>query len=328
MRIESPQEHDPCSPEGADTTRPAPKERSAPALPAASLVVCSRNRPEMLLAVVESVLTGDELPAELVIVDQSDAPHATLAQRGGVRDCEVRYLWSTTIGLCRANNIGMREARHEIVAFTHDDVLATPTWFGSLVRALVAAGRSAVVTGRVLPSAPETPGAFAPSTRVDETPSIVQGRTGAEILHPMNMAMYRDAVERAGGFDERIGPGTPFPGGEDHDLEFRLRDAGYRIHYVPEAVVYHRAWREAGDYLPVRWRYGRGQGAYYAKHLRRDDSWMLKRMRGDLAHRGLRFLRRLPRQPRLALGDLLFSLGMLSAVAEWLLLHRHRPDTA
>lgn len=48
-------------------------------------------------------------------------------------------------------------------------------------------------------------------------------------------AMYRrDAFEAAGGFDEDF-----FCYAEDLDLGFRLRLAGHRAMYVPDAVVYH-----------------------------------------------------------------------------------------
>jgi GT2 family glycosyltransferase len=291
------------------------------------LIVCSRNRAEFLEAAVGSLLAGDELPAELVIVDQSDVPNERLGARAAA-DSRLRYIWSETTGLCRASNLAVAAARHDLLVFTHDDVQVTAHWFGAMVRALLAAGPQAVVTGRVLPSVPETPGAFAPSTQVDETPRVVEGRSGIDILHPMNMAMFRQAVERAGGFDERIGPGTAYPGGEDHDFEFRLRAAGYRIVYAPEAVLYHRAWRAADEYLPLRWRYGRGQGAYYAKHLHWRDWWMLKRLRWDTGHRGKRFVALLPRQPKSAAGEMLFLLGTFAGIAEWLGVHRLLPRIA
>jgi cobaltochelatase CobN len=96
------------------------------------------------------------------------------------------------------------------------------------------------------------------------------------------MAIRRETLREVGGWDERLGAGTSFPAAEDNDLGFRLLEAGYRIAYHPEAVAWHRAWRAERDYLPLRWAYGRGQGAYYAKHAALSDAYMVRRFGADL----------------------------------------------
>jgi hypothetical protein len=63
-----------------------------------SLIICSRNRPRLLLDTVESVLAGEELPTEIVVVDQGDEQHAELAQLGTIDGCDVRYLWRPSRG--------------------------------------------------------------------------------------------------------------------------------------------------------------------------------------------------------------------------------------
>ncbi len=295
---------------------------TATGLPAASLIICSRNRPQLLSESVEAVLQGDEVPTELIIIDQSDSPHPRLAALTTDRACEIRYLWTRSIGLSRANNAGVTAARHHILVFTHDDVLAPPAWFGAIVRALVQAGPRAVVTGRVLPTATETPGGFAPSTRIDELRAVYEGRIGNDVLYPMNMALYRSAINDVGSFDERLGPGTPYPAAEDNDFGFRLLEAGYRIIYAPEVVLHHRAWRGEDDYIPLRWSYGRGQGAYYAKYLSLGDRYMLRRMRRDIGRHVLKFTHRVRRERRLAFGDAAYILGILSGATQWLMTQR------
>ena len=240
------------------------------------------------------------------------------------RGCEVRYLWSQSVGLSRANNTGIAAAKHDALVFTHDDVLVAPSWHGALVRALVEAGPRAVVTGRVPPTTAGKPGDSSPSIRLDETPAVYEGRIGTDVLYPLNMAMHRSAIVAIGHFDERLGLGTGFPGGEDNNFGFRLLEAGYRVVSVPEAVVYHRAWMSEGEFLALRWSYGRGRGAYYAKHLSLRDPYMLKRRRHDVLKRVLRFPSRLWRDRRGAYGDAAFTLGVLSGAAEWLLTQRQK----
>lgn len=286
-------------------------------LPPSSLIVCSRNRPELLRETVESVLACDELPSEIVIIDQSDVAHQGLAGLRGRENCEIRYHWTKARGTSLARNTGIAAAKHELLVFTDDDVHFTPDWFGILVRALLRAGRRAVVTGQVRPAEAEGPGGFVPSTIVETRPLVHRGRVGADIIYPHSLALYRSAFDEVGAFDVRLGGGAPYPAAEDNDVCHRLLEAGYEIHYVPEAVVYHRAWRSLRDYLPLRWSYGRGQGAFYAKHLDLRDRYMLRRLTSDVAHRAVRVFRRW-RQPVGALGEIVYVAGLLSGVAGWL----------
>jgi len=51
-------------------------------LPPASLVLCTRNRPPLLADTLRSILDGEEVPAEIVVVDQSDEPCAAWMKEG------------------------------------------------------------------------------------------------------------------------------------------------------------------------------------------------------------------------------------------------------
>lgn len=292
-------------------------------VPPASLIIGSRNRPDLLAQAVASVLEGEEVPAEIVVVDQSDTPHPSLPTLTTGRACEVRYLHRRSVGVSRARNAGIAAARHALLAFIDDDILVTPRWFGSIIRSLVAAGPNTVVSGRVLATPPRTPGGFAPPSNVDEAPALYQGRIDRDVLLGGNSALHRSLLDRVGTFDERLGPGTRFPAAEDNDLGYRLLEAGHRIAYVPAALAYHQAWRAGRDDLPLRWAYGRGQGAYYAKHLSLTDRHMLDRMRSDLVRHVGRLPRRVwRRERRWAYRDTLYVLGILYGAGEWLLTQR------
>jgi GT2 family glycosyltransferase len=230
------------------------------------------------------------------------------------------------VGVSRSRNIGLAEARHDLLAFTDDDVHVTPTWLGSLMRGLLAAGPRSVVVGQVVAGRAEVAGGFAPSvTLADEAQRVTYaGRIGRDVLYA-NMALPRVTFDEIGLFDERLGPGTTFPSSEDNDLGFRLLEAGYRIVSVPEAIVYHRGWRPPAEYIPLRWRYGRGQGAYYAKYFHLSDRHMLGRFGYDVT----RYLRRIPTRVhrgmrREACADLAYVAGLVSGAAQWLLTERRR----
>lgn len=287
-------------------------------LPPASLVIPSANRSQLLAETVESVLAGSEVPAEILILDQSASRDLALEALRSPR-CQLRYVWRREPGVSRARNAGVRLARHAWLAFLDDDIRVHSDWFACLLAAAVEAGPRSVITGRVLPEQPATKDGFVPSTITDEQRIEYRGRIGLDILYSNNMMLHRSAFEEVGGFDERLGGGARFPTAEDNDLAHRLLEAGYTIIYAPEPTVVHRAWRSGRDYLPLRWRYARGQGAFYAKNLDLHDRYILRRAVHDLTHNSRRFFRFLRREPRRATGQLVHVAGVASAMAQWLL---------
>src|SRR3989440_5427999 len=128
------------------------------AAPMASVVVCTRDRPEPLIGCLESLLRIDYPRYELLVVD--NAPN-TAATRNLVRDRfgdlpNVRYLLEPRQGLSRARNAALAAARGEIIAFVDDDVVVDPDWLRSIVRGFRAIPGVACVTGMILPAELET----------------------------------------------------------------------------------------------------------------------------------------------------------------------------
>jgi GT2 family glycosyltransferase len=295
-----------------------------PGMPKASLVIPSLNRGRLLLETVESVLAGTDVPAEIIVIDQSGTVNAGLAGLTS-RRCNVRYIHSNAVGTSMARNTGVRLASHPLIGFIDDDVRVAPDWFAAIVRAAVDAGPRTVITGRVLPERPASSAGFVPSTITDETPREYVGRIGMDILYSNNMMLHRSAFEVVGLFDRRLGGGARFPTAEDNDLAFRLLEAGYRILYAPGAMVEHRAWRSGSDYLPLRWSYGRGQGAFYAKHFDLRDRYMLRRAGHDFAHNAGRMIRFLVLDPRRAAGQAVHLAGVATAILQWLITRPQEP---
>jgi GT2 family glycosyltransferase len=201
--------------------------------------------------------------------------------------------------------------------FLDDDMFVERDWLRNLVQAVVKAGNCSVVTGQVLAGESEVPGGQAPSIFKDQQPAVYQGRIGKDVLLTGNMGAYRSVFDKVGLFDERLGPGTSFPSAEDNDLGFRLLEQGYSICYVPDAVVYHRAWRSEREYLVLRWRYGVGRGAYYAKHMSWWDAYMLLRMARDIKRNLLDFAGYFRQTRRFNLNYLILIFGLIYGAIHW-----------
>lgn len=289
--------------------------------PSVSVVVCTRDRPLLLLDTIASILEGDTKPAEIVVVDQSRARDPKIEEHANQ---SVVYISCPGRGLTQARNIGLARARGRVIAFSDDDVRVDPKWLGSLVAAIGAEEERLVAAGQVIPAPPERPGAFTSSYYIDDTPATYTGRIERDPLGGGNMAMYRSGFDVVGLFDERLGAGGRYPAADDNDFGLRLLEAGFSIVYVPEAIVYHRAWRSRWRYPVVRWRYGRGKGGFYGKHLGLSERHIQRRLARDVGRR----LRHLPqnalRNPRQAVGDLAYIGGLASALAQWLVTERRR----
>ncbi len=291
-------------------------------LPPVSLVICSRGRPQLLIETVESILEGDELPQELIVIDQSDDVNHELAAKRSTR-CDLRYVHMERTGVSLGRNEGVRLARHDLLVFTDDDVLVERTWFGAIVRAQVAEGERSLVVGRVVAGPAEQPGSFMWDENDYDHRIVFEGRLDDDPLYPTNVAAYRSSLEAVGLYDERLGPGARFPCGEDNDLAFRLLENGYRIVYVPEPVVVHRAWRPPEEFLSVKWRNAKGHGAFLAKHLSLRDRHMLSRLARSIGNQtkwSAHSVRPDPEMRREGLGHAVTAAGLTVGAAKWLVL--------
>src|SRR4051794_23996568 len=162
---------------------------------AASAIVPTAGRPQLIAACVRSIEACRPAPAEVVVVDQSGggAVAAALAGTGArVLPCRGR-------GIALAMNSGLRAARHDVVLVTNDDCTVAPDWAAVAWRHLTAQPRG-LVSGRVLPGGE---GAFVPSLRDDPEPRDFSGERSFGALYAGNMALDRREGLALGGFDER-----------------------------------------------------------------------------------------------------------------------------
>lgn len=255
--------------------------REPPETVPVTVAIPTIGRCEPLRRCLESLAASDPAPAEILVVDQSHEPAlaALVDEVGGGR---ARVVASHGVGVARARNDGLRAATHEVVLVTDDDCTVPADWAFMGWR-LAATRPGAIVTGRVLPVG--DPRAV-PSTKDDPLPIDLSSERRGGWLFGNNMALPRAAVLELGGFDERFGPEEA---AEDNEFCYRWLKAGLSLRYEPSLVVEHHDWRSPEELDRLYVRYARGEGFFYAKHLRRGDLRMLRFVGRDLAW-GLRGL--------------------------------------
>ena len=294
-------------------------EQRPPALEGISVVVPTVDRPDELARCLDALAAGTTAPAEVWVVDQggSTGTEDVLRERAAV--LPLRHLRSDERGLSRARNTGLAEVRTPWVAYVDDDCVPDIGWLTTAASRL-AVGDVQGITGRVLPLGDETPGSHTLSLRVSETAEVFSGRALPWLVGTGgNMVLEVATLRRVGGYDERLGAGTPGLAGEDLEVVHRLLRSGAALGYDPAVLVHHDRV-DAARRLATRHGYGFGLGAYVgvwwpadrwvavvlahwtwaqlkaaAGALRHGDRWRLREarllLRGMVA--GLRFGRRL-----------------------------------
>lgn len=240
---------------------------TAPAGTAISVVVATRDRPELLRDCLDSLAASVGPDDEVVVVDSCShtADSGEIARQAG-----ARVVRAAVPGASLARNLGWRAANRSVVAFVDDDVRVTMGWAEAMRATFAAHPEASFVTGR-LDLRPEDAGAERPVAYFAPSEGFVVDDTVADGLgHGANLAVRRSALERVGGYDEQLGPGAPWHAAEDLELIDRLLAAGCTGRHEPAAEAVHVQWRRRRDLLRLEWRYGLGQGARLAR-LRRLD---------------------------------------------------------
>jgi hypothetical protein len=83
------------------------------------------------------------------------------------------------------------------------------------------------------------------------------------------MAFRKDALSKIGKFDEALGAGTKTRGGDDLASFVDVIQAGYRVVYQPQALVWHLHRREETGIEKQAFNYGMGLGAYLGRTLKK-----------------------------------------------------------
>jgi GT2 family glycosyltransferase len=193
---------------------------------------------------VDAIVVGDG--GEAVV----DAARARL---------DVAWIPQAPRGPSPARNEGAWSSRSELIAFVDDDCRPAPDWLRRLVARLEREPEAAV-GGRVVNALSENPYASASQLIVD----VGYRQNGAEpnarcFFCSNNLLARREQLLQIGGFDET------FRTAEDRDLADRWMARGWRMAYVPEAIVFHAHRMGLRGFVRQHFEYGRGAHRLWSK---------------------------------------------------------------
>jgi cellulose synthase/poly-beta-1,6-N-acetylglucosamine synthase-like glycosyltransferase len=223
-----------------------------------SIVIISKDEPDLDETLTDvagqlAALPGDD-EGEIVVVDASDGrlDHIRRKHEDTVRWLDFQRPAQVRVSIPHQRNTGVRAAKGDIIVFTDAGCRPLPGWLEHLVAPLRAdeyatAGVSQGIGGDQ--HYRHSPGQVGEVTYLREAPTL-------------NLAFRRSTFDAVGDFDES------FTYGSDVDFAWRLNDAGYRIRFVPDAVIEH----DYGTLQRQRHRsyvYGKARARLYLKHRAR-----------------------------------------------------------
>ncbi|HEY8881374.1 MAG TPA: glycosyltransferase family 2 protein [Roseateles sp.] len=208
-----------------------------------SVVMPTYRRPVLLERCLRALLAQTLAPErfEILVIDDGhddmtrDQVEAVAARHAVPR---IRYLRADSgRGPAVARNFGWRRASAPIVAFTDDDTQPAPDWLQQGLAVLHEHGDWVAAAGRVqVPCVGDSGDARG---RPTDHELMTRGLETAEFV-TANAFVWRDALQRIDGFDERFRRAWR----EDSDLQFRLQAIG-TVGRAAQAVVCHPVRPEA-----------------------------------------------------------------------------------
>lgn len=240
-------------------------------LPPISVVICTRDRTDLLKGALEALLALDYPDREIIVIDNAPANTSTAEL---VARLPVRYVKEERPGLDWARNRGIAEARHEIIAFTDDDVRPDRGWLRGIAAGF-ADPEIMAVSGLVAAAELETLAQqqfeliyggmlqYLDSRKFNGSELSVQELLwGSKYGVGANMAFRRQVFEAAGNFDVALDVGTATRGGGDIEMFHRILAKGYATFYEPRALVWHLHRRSDKALSKQLQDNGRGFGAF------------------------------------------------------------------
>ncbi|MCD6369454.1 MAG: glycosyltransferase [Thermoproteales archaeon] len=231
-----------------------------------SVIIPAKNGGQLLYNLVYTLLKKQTLtPSEVIIVYDGvlDEYIEKILEMGG------KVIFSgERKGANRARNIGVEEAKGQILVFTDEDCIPSSTWIEKIVEEMNQLNVEAVA-GSTFMANPQ----FFFSRYLDESVLTSSPKYSKRIIlkndYPpgvviatCNFAVRRDAWKRVKGFDEEY----KWYGSDDMDLGFKLLKAGYRIACSPKPIVYHFHRTALTKILKRYFQYGQGFAIYSKKH--------------------------------------------------------------
>lgn len=231
-------------------------------MPRVSVIIPAYNEEDVIDECLESLTQQTYQDFEALIVDDQSTDKTSEK----IRSWQKRYPDRISlkaygkVGPGRARNLAAQESKGEILAFMDADCIATPTWIEKLLEGFSEASIGSVGGPHIAPASSskfqnQVEAFFKRASWITDFYKRDPQKIVETSHNPLcNVAYRREVFQKIGGFREDLFPG------EDTEIDFKVKDLGYRILYNPFALVYHHRPENIQAFQKVMRAYGRAQG--------------------------------------------------------------------
>ena len=249
----------------------------AATLPTISIVIPVLDRAQELVRCLDSIALVDYPSDRIQVIVVDDGSRDDSARVARDRGALVVSSGGTRRGPAAARNVGASQAYGELLAFIDSDCSASTQWLAELVP-LFSDARVAAVGGQV--------DGMCCASGVDRYEAVMSslslgtrarfGSSGDDTFYlpSCNLLVRRTLFLSVNGFVDSMHVG------EDVDLTWRLRDAGWTIAYLPAGRILHEHRSTLRSFMSRRFDYGTSEGTLQKRHPFRRKRFVLPPLLG------------------------------------------------
>ncbi len=220
-----------------------------------SVLIGTRNRPEVLTRCLDSVARQTYSDLEIVVLDDASSPPLdarAIGQRGGPHPIHP-HRSERQLGLAGVRNRLIREASGDVFFIIDDDAyFEHPDALEHVARTFDENPDFGILATRIIDYRGGRARDLTPHSRkhLRKDRSLVERPHHTSYFLGGGHAIRREVVERCGDFDEIF-----MYGQDELEFAYRVLGKGYQIYYVPDVVIHHRPpARLSGNKSESAWR--------------------------------------------------------------------------
>jgi GT2 family glycosyltransferase len=227
--------------------------------PLVSIITVNFNQAKVTCELLESIQNSNYRNIEVIVVDNASKIDPTEIIKSSYPETRV-ITSSENLGFAGGNNLGIAQAKGEFLFFVNNDTVFTPDLISVVLEEFQKDPDIGVVSPKirfyqhpdVIQYAGYTP--INPYTARNSTIGYLKkdlgqfDRPGAtHYAHGAAMMVKRDVIEKVGRMPENF-----FLYYEELDWCEQIKRAGFKIHFQPKAVIYHKESISVGKASPLK----------------------------------------------------------------------------
>ena len=237
-----------------------------------SIVIAVRNEKEYIEKCIKSLFNQDfDGKYEVIVVDgmSNDGTYELLQELQ--RKYNFVLLRNPKINAAAGRNVGIKHAKGKFIAFIDGDAYAHKDWLSSIKKVFERVDTHGVggpdllpedayfksrAIGLVMTSPLARGGRFNPSTQH----AMMEEERFVDHIPTCNLCLRREIFDKVGLFDES------FVKGQDLELSYRIRKAGYKLFYSPSVKVVHHRKQDFRSFARQIYKWAKAKVAIVKKH--------------------------------------------------------------